>query len=181
MRPNVACKCINTHWAPVHLFTGPPSQEPTPCPIRDLRANENVSLVPWVSADAGHKGKNIFFFTETTSSKSISPILMTSLHQFFAFHLNSVLASWVPISSRVLAVNHVLRFPIGIHQLDRERGHFILGRMFVCPFGSPGVAEQIADVWTTCLVQVTSQQKNKGHPSSQSCSWTLKLSPFMTF
>ncbi len=44
-RPNVACECISTHWAPVHLFTGPPSQEPTPCPISDLWANQNVSSV----------------------------------------------------------------------------------------------------------------------------------------
>lgn len=59
-RPNVACECISAHWAPVHLFTGPPSQEPTPCPISDLWANQNVSSVlwnQWVSADAGHRGK----------------------------------------------------------------------------------------------------------------------------
>lgn len=129
--------------------------------------------------------------TETTSSKSISPILMTSLgrfHQFFKFCLNSVWVFWVfPYKPQLYSTccQSSLRFPIGIYQLDRKRGHFILGRMFVCPFGSSGVTEQIADVclfcWTTCLVQAISQQKNKGHPSSQSCSWTLKLSPFMTF
>lgn len=41
------------------LVRCPPSQEPTPCPISDLRANQNVRAAlwnQWVSADAGHRG-----------------------------------------------------------------------------------------------------------------------------
>lgn len=52
------CECISAYWAPVHLWTGSPSQALAPYPISDLRANENVSSVlwnGWLSAETAHK------------------------------------------------------------------------------------------------------------------------------
>lgn len=110
---NVVCKCISTHWASVHLSIGPPLQEPTPCPISDLWANENVSSVlwnQWVSADAGHRGEKW----------RVSPILITSsggFQQIFKFCF--LVFSVIKLSWGLFTVNQAQSY--SWHSSDGQR------------------------------------------------------------
>lgn len=61
------------HWAAVHLFTGPTSQEPTPCPISDLWANENVSTALWK--------QSVFMKEKSSFKKSSSFCSLRRWHQ----------------------------------------------------------------------------------------------------
>ncbi len=127
------------------------------------------------------------------ASQTTSSIQMTSsggFQQFFKFCLSSVSTLWVfCYKTRAPGYSLSIKFkvynwhsPVG----QRERESTLrLAECLPVQFGSPGVTGQIAEVrlicWTTRSVQIISQQKNKGHPCSERNSWTLKVSPFMTF
>lgn len=115
-RPNVACECISSRWAPVHLCCGRPSQEPTPCPISDVRANENVSSVlwnQWVSADAGRSLTNTRPSTKPETSSG-------GFHQLLKFCLSFMLWDfhWKP-ELQATCCQSGLSFSVGIYLADR--------------------------------------------------------------
>lgn len=102
-----------THWNPVHLFSGPISQEPTPWSISDLWAKENVSSAlwnQWVSADEGHRGKeqphSIPLFC---SSKQMA--LSGGFQQFWKFSFILVTFLWI-VSFKPMLWAHAVSFKV---------------------------------------------------------------------
>ena len=160
-------KCISTRWAPVHLFCGPPSQEPTPCPISDLWGHRKCQLCAvkamsqcWHRTQRG-RGEH---GRKSSSSTRTSATQMTSCggsQQFIQVLFNPpcVYTLWA-LDDKTRAPGYSLSVKGWSFQLAltswTEREHFTAARVLVRPAGSPGLTGRIAEVlllcWTTCLV-----------------------------